>query len=363
MKGALEKFRAAHALGNTPHHGHRAVPDVRGARSSPSRRARCASASRASRRSPRRRQRSKDARNEAARLAEAEEPKIGTHPPQDHRRPAGWRADASPSTARRCPLAALERAARGEPGRPRRSRAKVGNGPETRATLETHEGETRDLELAVQPPPKGEPPAWRTRREPTRPPPPPQEKRATRSRRRASSSAASRGGIGAIAGLVAISKKSDLDKKCTQQDLRTRSVGHARLGASTGATSARCSSSIGGVGARSSRSCSTLNRTTELESATRARRRGKLTSRRTSAREEQGSMAPSDRPRRAASSSAHRARASRSASRATTLIGISDFKSGECTGGDAAPTSGGIASARSSTAGTDAAARTSSTPT
>jgi len=90
--------------------------------------------------------------------------------------------------------------------------AKVGGGPETRATLETHEGETKDLELGVQPPPEGEARQLAGPQPPPQPPPPPPKKNtfATVSFIIAGVS----GAVGAVAGLAAISGEGDLDKEC-----------------------------------------------------------------------------------------------------------------------------------------------------
>jgi hypothetical protein len=206
MKGALEKLKAAHALGNTPITGldlcraHAALSQPIEAREA------CLAVGRIpplAEETPR----SKDARSDAARLAEVEAAKIGAIRLEITGVPAG----ARPSVVvdgEALPAAALGQPRAVNPG-VHTIVAKVGSGPETRATLETRAGEARDLELAVQaPPPEEEAPAP----VPVAPIRPPEKKNgfATASFIVAGAS----GAIGAIAGLVAISKKGDLEDVC-----------------------------------------------------------------------------------------------------------------------------------------------------
>lgn len=208
MKGALEKFKAAHALGNTPLTGielcraHAALGQPVEAREV------CLGVGRIAP-LPEESQRSKDARSDAARLAEAERSKIGAIRIKITGVPAGWEPTVVVDGAT-VPAAALNEPRAVNPG-VHSVTARVGNGPETRATLETLAGETKDLELGVQPPPEGDKP------EPASPPPgapapPPAKKNtfATVSFAIAGVSAA----VGTITGLAAMSSEGDLDKEC-----------------------------------------------------------------------------------------------------------------------------------------------------
>ena len=210
MKGALEKFKAAHALGNTPITGielcrtHSALGQPVEARET------CLGVGRIPP-LPEESSRSKDARNYAARLAEAERPKIGAIRLKITGVPQGWQPTVTVD-GRAVPPVALNEPRAVNPG-VHTIVAKVGSGPETRATLETHEGETKDLELAVQPPPEGEQPQpVGPVPGPQQPPPPPAKKNtfATVSFAIAGVS----GVVGTIAGLAAMSGEGDLDKEC-----------------------------------------------------------------------------------------------------------------------------------------------------
>lgn len=209
MKGALEKFKAAHALGNTPLTGielcraHAAVGQPVEAREVCLGVGRIAPLAEES-------QRSKDARSDAARLAEAEKSKIGAIRIKISGVPAGWEPTVVVDGAT-VPAAALNEPRAVNPGVHSVS-AKVGNGPETRATLETREGEMKDLELGVQPPPEGDKPEPVTPPGTPAPPPPPAKKNtfATVSFAIAGVSAV----VGTITGLAAMSSESDLDKEC-----------------------------------------------------------------------------------------------------------------------------------------------------
>ncbi len=212
MKGALEKFKAAHALGNTPITGIELCRAYSALTQPVEAQEACLSVARIpplAEETPR----SKDARNDAARLAEVEGKKIGSIRIKLTGVPAGRQAtvivDATPVAA----------AAVGEPRALNPGVhtivAKVGTGPETRATLETREGETRELELAVQPPPEGDtavtPPT-----EPT-PTPRPREKKGNPVATGSFVVAGVGAGIGSIAGLVAISKEADLRQACLKK--------------------------------------------------------------------------------------------------------------------------------------------------
>ncbi len=211
MKGALEKFKAAHALGNTPITGIELCRTYSALRQPVEARETCLGVGRIAPMAEES-QRSKDARNDAARLAEAERPKIGALrlkitgvPPG-----TGWQPTVTVDGATVPPVALNEPRAV-NPG-VHTVVAKVGSGPETRATLETQEGETKDLELAVQPPPEDETPPPVGPAVGTPPPPRPEKKNTfgTVSFAIAGVSAV----VGTVAGLAAMSAEGDLDKEC-----------------------------------------------------------------------------------------------------------------------------------------------------
>lgn len=211
-RGALEKFKAAHALGNTPLTGielckmHASVAQPVEAREV------CLGVGRipplAGETS-----RSQDARNEAARIAEEMKSKISSVRLQVTGVPPGREptvlVDGAP-----VPNAALGELRAVNPGR-HDLIAKIGSGPETRTTIDVAPGESKIVSLPVQAPP---PEATPIRPGPDQgyPPPP---------RRERSNGLATAGwvvggigvGIGAITGLVAMAGKSDLDQKCTDK--------------------------------------------------------------------------------------------------------------------------------------------------
>jgi hypothetical protein len=218
LQGALEKLKAAHALGNTPITGvelcktHAAIAQPVEAREV------CLGVGRipplAGETS-----RSQDARNEAARIAEDMRPKIAIVRLHIAGVPQGREptvlVDGGP-----VPLAALGEARAVNPGR-HDIRARVGKGLETRAQIDLAPGESKDITLEVAAPPpepagspsgaaySGDDDARAQRR-------PPRE----RSNGFATASFIIGGvgvGIGAIAGIVALSDKSDLDKTCTDK--------------------------------------------------------------------------------------------------------------------------------------------------
>jgi hypothetical protein len=213
MKGALEKFRAAHALGNTPLTGielckaHSALHQPVEAREV------CLGVARippTSQETPR----SQEARNEAGRIAEGEKSKIGAIRLKITGVPQGYEPTVMVDGAN-VPTAALAEPRAVNPGIHTVS-ARVGSGVETKASLETKEGETRDVELIVAPPPPGEKPVpvvGGGGGQQGGPPPPPPEKKNTLATVMFAIGGVS-AVIGTIGGISAMSGESDLADKC-----------------------------------------------------------------------------------------------------------------------------------------------------
>lgn len=211
-RGALEKFKAAHALGNTPLTGielckmHASLAQPVEAREV------CLGVGRipplAGETS-----RSQDARNEAARIAEEMKAKISSVRLQVTGVPPGREptvlVDGAP-----VPTAALGELRAVNPGH-HDVIAKIGSGPETRTTIDLAPGESKIVSLPVQAPPPDATPVQSGPYQGYSPPP----------RRERSNGLATAGwvvggigvGIGAITGLVAMAGKSDLDEKCTDK--------------------------------------------------------------------------------------------------------------------------------------------------
>jgi hypothetical protein len=213
VKGALDKFRAAHALGNTPLTGIELCRTYAAMSKPVEAREVCLGIARIPV-LPQETARSKEARAEAARIAESEQPKIGS---------VRVRLTGVPPGAEPLVLvdgAAIPPAALGEPRAidpgSHVITAKVGDGPETRTTLETREGETRDIDLAVQapPPPVASAPPSPAANAQSAPAAGADKERkntlATVSFAVAGVSAL----IAVVSGIKAISAEGDLDKKC-----------------------------------------------------------------------------------------------------------------------------------------------------
>lgn len=210
LKGAIEKFRAAHALGNTPLTGielckaHAALAQPVEAREI------CLGVARIppmAQETPR----SQDARNEAGKIAEEQRPKIGALRLKIKGVPEKREPTVTVDGVN-VPAAALGETRAVNPGI-HVITARVGGGAETRATLETREGESRELELVVQPPPANEPP----------PPPPggtqpvqPEKKKSNTFATVSFGVAAVSGTIGILFGIDALAKKGKLEDRCPQ---------------------------------------------------------------------------------------------------------------------------------------------------
>lgn len=209
LKGAAEKFKAAHALGNTPITGlelcktHAALAQPVEAREA------CLSVSRIPPIAGET-QRSAEARNEAIALSEQLKGKIAAVRLRVRGVPAG-REPTVVVDGYNVPLAALNEPRAVNPGH-HSVVAKVGNGPETRGTFDLREGETKDVELVVQAP-ANEPP-----------PPPPGGGYATPRESKGGMNATTTvglviagigGAVGIVGGAAALSAKGELQDRCT----------------------------------------------------------------------------------------------------------------------------------------------------
>jgi hypothetical protein len=157
-------------------------------------------------------QRSQEARGEASRIAEAEKSKIGSLRIRVTGVPAGWEPTVIVDGAA-VPAAALGEPRAVNPGA-HLITARVGSGVETKATLEVSEGEPKELEIGVRPPPEGEKPGPA----PTPAPRPVEPAPAERKSNTFATVAFTVGGVaalvGVVSGLAAMSGESDLEKKC-----------------------------------------------------------------------------------------------------------------------------------------------------
>lgn len=210
-KGALDKFRAAHALGNTPVTGIELCKLYAALRQPVEAREICLGVARIPP-LPQETSRSQEARTEAAKVAEAEKPKIGALRLKVRGIPEGREALVLVDGAA-VPAAALGEPRAVNPGTHIVS-AKVGTGPETKATVETREGETKDLELTVQAPVEESPVAG-----PATPAPESPKEKGRKSALPTVSFvvAGVAGAVGVLAGLTAMSIESDLEGQCVNK--------------------------------------------------------------------------------------------------------------------------------------------------
>lgn len=212
QRGALEKFKAAHALGNTPITGlelckaHASVAEPLEARQA------CLSVGRIQPTSNET-QRSRDARAEAARLAEQQRARLATIRIVLSGVPAGAAASVFVDGAPVPPVALAEPRVL-NPGRHDLS-ARVGTGPESKTAFDAAEGETKEITLVVEPPPAAPVPATAPLPVPAGSMPPEEPSRRTSPLLVAGLVVAGIGvGIGSATGLVAMKAKSDLDLRC-----------------------------------------------------------------------------------------------------------------------------------------------------
>lgn len=211
LAGALDKLRAAHALGNTPVTGLELCRTHVALRQPVEAREICLGVARipplAQETS-----RSREARAEAAVIAESEKPKMSALRLKVTGVPAGREPTVVVDGAT-VPVAALAEPRSVNPG-PHSVSARVDTGVETKASLETREGETRDIELIVASPPPGDapPPVFVAQGTP-----PPAEK-TTHPLAIAGFVVGGAGAlVGTVAGLVAMSAERDLSRDCVNK--------------------------------------------------------------------------------------------------------------------------------------------------
>lgn len=212
MKGALDKFKAAHALGNTPLTGielckaHQALHQPVEAREA------CLSVARIGA-IPEESQRSKDARVEAAKIAEAEKAKMGSIKVKVVNVPPGMTPNVTIDGVQ-IPSAALDVPRPVDPG-PHVILASVGNGGQTKASLETKEGENREVEVPVQPPPAGDTrPTPNNNGQPAEPGPQPEKKKGNTFGTVMLGLGGTAALVGLISGGVALGKRGELGDNC-----------------------------------------------------------------------------------------------------------------------------------------------------
>lgn len=154
-KGALEKFKAAHALGGTPITGIELCKAHAVLRQPVEAREVCLGVARIPPLAGET-QRSADARNEAARVAEEVKPRIA----QVRIKLTGVPQGREPTVTvdgTAVPPAALGEPRSVNPGQ-HTIMAKIGTGPEAKSSVDLREGETKEIVLPVQAPPDEPPP-------------------------------------------------------------------------------------------------------------------------------------------------------------------------------------------------------------
>jgi hypothetical protein len=224
LAGALEKLKSAHALGNTPITGAELCKTHAALKQPVEAREVCLSVGRIPPLSGET-ERSQQARADAARVAEEVKGRMGSVTVKLQGVPPG-REPTVTIDGRALPPEALDVARAVNPGK-HVVTARVGSGGETRATLEVREGESRVLELTVQPPPADEPPVAAGGAAPTYYEPPPKKAKSSVLPTVGWVMAGVGAAIGTAGGLVALSAKGDLDDACLPAPDGTKTCGRA----------------------------------------------------------------------------------------------------------------------------------------
>jgi hypothetical protein len=218
LRGALEKLKAAHALGRTPITGLELAQTYAALGQPVEARETCLGVARLPV-TAEETSRSADARAQAAKLAEDVKPKIGTLRVKLEGLPPGTQPTLTIDGVA-VPAEAIDQPRQANPGA-HTIVARVRGGPEARATAELREGESRDVSLTVVVPAEPEP---FERSGPT-----------TQPRERRMSPLVVPGfvalgvgvGVGSVTGILALSTKSDLTARCP--DGRCGPEDHATL--------------------------------------------------------------------------------------------------------------------------------------
>lgn len=216
LKGAIEKFKAAHALGGTPITGIELCKAHAGLHQPVEAREVCLGVARIPPLAGET-QRSADARSEAARVAEEVKPRIA----QVRIKLTGVPQGREPTVTvdgTAVPPAALGEPRSVNPGQ-HTIMAKIGTGPEAKSSVDLREGETKEIVLPVQAPPNEPPPPVGYVPAGGYPPgsyPPP--RREGGGPNAAVITGFTIGGIGlvmgTVGGVIALNGKSELETKC-----------------------------------------------------------------------------------------------------------------------------------------------------
>ena len=209
LKGALEKFKAAHALGRTPVTGIELARTYAELKMPVEGREICLDIARTPV-APQETQKSQDARRDASTLAEELKTKIASLTVHVKGAPPGMDPSVSIDGAE-VPTAALAEVRKLNPG-PHTVLAHVGTGEETKTDVTLKEGESQTIDVTVKPPPLPPPLPSATN---TQIAPPPSAPVAPPEKKRSAlvpigiGVAATGVAVGSVAGLVALSTKPD----------------------------------------------------------------------------------------------------------------------------------------------------------
>jgi hypothetical protein len=195
LKGALEKFKAAHALGRTPVTGIELAKTYADLGMPVEGREICLDIERTPV-APQETQRSQDARKEGAILKEQLKTKIASLTLHVKGAPQGMDPVVTVDGVA-VPAVALTEPRKLNPGH-HEIAAHVSTGPEAKGSVDLKEGESKDLDIIVMPPPT----------------PPPPEKKTSPLVPVGIAMAGTGLVVGSIAGVVTLSKKGSLDTEC-----------------------------------------------------------------------------------------------------------------------------------------------------
>jgi hypothetical protein len=238
LRGALEKFKAAHALGKTPITGLELARTYAALGQPVEAREICLGIARMPV-TPEETARSTEARNEAARLAEEVKPKIATMRLHLKGVPQGGEATVIIDGVT-LPSASLGQPRQANPG-VHTVVARVGNGPETRASTELKPGQAHDVDIVLVPP--REPAPTSSARAPE-----PREQRLSPLVIPGFAVAAVGLGVGTVTGILALSAKNDLTSSCVASRCGPDQYGTLDRGRTMGTVST-IAFIVGGAGA------------------------------------------------------------------------------------------------------------------